>query len=203
MVNNTAGSMTRTQYMDKLRSLLAEVKARISAEHGGEYSAFCWAYSKRYEFFFAERQPRRLHAIVRDIMLDWDIALQSEADFEAHKERLGSARAMLEGIAKALTWDIPDFAEAMRAEAKEEAERLRKHHPQFQTVALEEPVEQGIDALSAAKMMAELHAETEFSALEIQRLHEKRCQARFGQLAVTRLAELRVFFDNEASSSSC
>ena len=66
--------MTRSSYVAKLRSLLAAVNAQIAIldkdkdndnndNKDKEYAAFCWALSMRYEFFFGERDPKRLHEI--------------------------------------------------------------------------------------------------------------------------------------------
>ena len=194
--------MTRSSYIAKLRDLLTQVDHRINTfdpkEPGAGYRAFCWAYEMRYELFFAEKQPRRLHAIVRDVMFDWDKALKSEIDFENQRDKLklGSAMDLLHTISQALKWDIPDFVEDMRAEAREYTNTLNKYHPSFQTVVVPE-TEKGISEDVAKQMMAEMDAEMENVIVETDRLNDIRMRAGFGRAAVYRLAELRLFFDNE------
>ena len=208
-----AQNMTRSSYVAKLRSLLAAVNAQLTKlaednhnndDKDKEYAAFCWALSMRYEFFFGERDPKRLHEIVRKVMFDWPEALVSKEVFEENRERyqLGDARSMLWGIASAIELDIPDFVEAMKEEGECEAERLMERHPCFRTVdSLTVAPVTGIDPETAEKMLREMNAEIKEIAAATEKLSEQRIKALFGLRSVQRLAELRVFFDNEKAVS--
>ena len=201
--------MTRSSYIARLRAIGLEVSAQImklsDEDNKNEYEAFCWAFRVSCPYFvannfcFTGREPKRLQNIIKTVMFDWSRILVSKETFEEGRERykMGEARTLLLSMADAIGLDILDFVDDMKAEAMKSANELVEKHPAFDTFTLLTPPDGGIDLVTAEAMLLEMNKEIEDASATINRLNTQRMNARFGQRNVAKLAEMRLFFNDE------